>query len=232
VIPVLVGGATFPRKAELPESLRPLCKRQYRQIRPDPDFDRDMERLTHDIDMHLRPGCNPWQAVVRPSPKPPEDAGAPGKTTARPWRIGPWTTWDVAVVAAVAAGLMLIATMLAAGARQTPPPVSPSLAGEYYEMGAAFHRSAIDYEQAGMRTNMLGAYGRAASAYREAIHIQPYNGACHWNLAICLEKMGETEEAQWHWDFCAKYLGWPRGRPGCNAPPNFEQDPTTWSPPP
>jgi hypothetical protein len=42
IIPVLVGGATTPTAEQLPETLRPLLRRNIRLIRPD-SFDYDME---------------------------------------------------------------------------------------------------------------------------------------------------------------------------------------------
>jgi anti-anti-sigma factor len=45
VVPVLVSGTAMPVAEELPTSLRPLVLLQGIQIRPDPDFHRDMDRL-------------------------------------------------------------------------------------------------------------------------------------------------------------------------------------------
>jgi anti-anti-sigma factor len=45
VVPVLVSEATMPAAEELPSSLQPLIVLQAIQIRPDPDFHRDMDRL-------------------------------------------------------------------------------------------------------------------------------------------------------------------------------------------
>ena len=45
VIPVLVQGAVMPEEEALPESLRPLAYRNAIPVRPDPDFDVDLERL-------------------------------------------------------------------------------------------------------------------------------------------------------------------------------------------
>jgi uncharacterized membrane protein YeaQ/YmgE (transglycosylase-associated protein family) len=45
VIPLLVRGAFMPSEEKLPASLRKLVYRNGIQIRPDPDFHRDMERL-------------------------------------------------------------------------------------------------------------------------------------------------------------------------------------------
>lgn len=45
VVPVLVGGAEMPYAEDLPETLRPLTRRNGISIRPDPDFHNDMSRL-------------------------------------------------------------------------------------------------------------------------------------------------------------------------------------------
>ena len=44
-IPVLVQGASMPAEALLPESLRPLAYRHAIPVRPDPDFNVDLDRL-------------------------------------------------------------------------------------------------------------------------------------------------------------------------------------------
>ncbi|MCX7358266.1 MAG: SUMF1/EgtB/PvdO family nonheme iron enzyme [Alphaproteobacteria bacterium] len=45
VVPVLVNGARMPRGEEVPESLKPLLRRNAAIIRRDPDFHDDVERL-------------------------------------------------------------------------------------------------------------------------------------------------------------------------------------------
>lgn len=45
VVPVLVGSAGMPYTEDLPESLRPLTRRNGIEVRPDPDFHNDMTRL-------------------------------------------------------------------------------------------------------------------------------------------------------------------------------------------
>jgi phosphatidylserine/phosphatidylglycerophosphate/cardiolipin synthase-like enzyme len=49
VIPLLVLGATMPAAEDLPESLRPLTVRNAMQVRDDPDFHHDMERVIRSI---------------------------------------------------------------------------------------------------------------------------------------------------------------------------------------
>lgn len=45
VIPCLILNAPMPTESELPEAIRPLRSRQAIEVRPDPDFHRDMDRL-------------------------------------------------------------------------------------------------------------------------------------------------------------------------------------------
>ena len=53
VIPVLVRKASIPAEEELPMSLRSLSYRNGIQVRPDPDFHGDMDRLIKGIEPHL-----------------------------------------------------------------------------------------------------------------------------------------------------------------------------------
>ncbi|MEM1256472.1 MAG: toll/interleukin-1 receptor domain-containing protein [Cyanobacteria bacterium P01_H01_bin.21] len=45
VLPVLLGGAVMPGPGDLPEVLQPLARRNAAQVRYDPDFHSDMQRL-------------------------------------------------------------------------------------------------------------------------------------------------------------------------------------------
>lgn len=45
VVPVLVGGAKMPSEADLPEKLSHLAYRHAAQVKGDPDFHRDVDRL-------------------------------------------------------------------------------------------------------------------------------------------------------------------------------------------
>jgi hypothetical protein len=49
VIPLLVSGATMPTANKLPDDLKALANKEYSLIRPDPDFDHDMERVISGI---------------------------------------------------------------------------------------------------------------------------------------------------------------------------------------
>jgi hypothetical protein len=60
VIPVLVGGSSVPKPEELPKTLRELAFRNGLQVRPNPDFHDDVERLIRGI-----------KAAVSGSPRPP-----------------------------------------------------------------------------------------------------------------------------------------------------------------
>jgi hypothetical protein len=49
VIPVLVENAAMPKPESLPESLRELCYRNAVNVRQDPDFHRDLQKLINEI---------------------------------------------------------------------------------------------------------------------------------------------------------------------------------------
>ena len=50
IVPLLVAGAAMPRPDDLPESLRELPFRNGMPVRPDPDFDGDIDRLIRQLD--------------------------------------------------------------------------------------------------------------------------------------------------------------------------------------
>jgi hypothetical protein len=52
VIPLLVGGAALPDESQLPDSLGPITYRNGIQVRADPDFHRDMDRLIAGLEQH------------------------------------------------------------------------------------------------------------------------------------------------------------------------------------
>jgi len=54
VIPLLVRGASVPSVEELPEALQKLAFRNAIEVRPDPDFNNDVNRLILNIDNHLQ----------------------------------------------------------------------------------------------------------------------------------------------------------------------------------
>lgn len=49
IIPVLVGGAAPPSTQALPPSITPLAYQQARTVRPDPDFQHDMQVVINDL---------------------------------------------------------------------------------------------------------------------------------------------------------------------------------------
>jgi hypothetical protein len=53
VIPVLVNGARMPAASDLPESLLPLVYRNAIEVRADPDFHHDTDRLIRGITAHI-----------------------------------------------------------------------------------------------------------------------------------------------------------------------------------
>jgi hypothetical protein len=54
VIPVLVNGAAMPAASQLPESLVPLVYRNAIEVRADPDFHHDADRLIRGINAHVK----------------------------------------------------------------------------------------------------------------------------------------------------------------------------------
>lgn len=53
VVPVLIRNTQMPRESDLPEDLAELAFRNGTQVRTDPDFNHDMERLMQAIHLHL-----------------------------------------------------------------------------------------------------------------------------------------------------------------------------------
>jgi hypothetical protein len=53
VIPVLVQGARVPPESALPTALAPIAYRNSIEVRPDPDFHNDMDRLMRSISSYL-----------------------------------------------------------------------------------------------------------------------------------------------------------------------------------
>src|SRR5262249_810722 len=67
VIPVLVGRARMPKAAQLPESLRELAYRNGLEVRRDPDFHPDVDRLIRGL-TGLLGARTPGEAVDFPLP--------------------------------------------------------------------------------------------------------------------------------------------------------------------
>ncbi|MEB3210797.1 MAG: CHASE2 domain-containing protein [Leptolyngbyaceae bacterium] len=53
VIPVLLNGTEMPASEDLPEDLKPLTRRNAVQVRQDPDFHRDMQRLITNLENYF-----------------------------------------------------------------------------------------------------------------------------------------------------------------------------------
>jgi hypothetical protein len=64
VVPVLVQGTAMPTRKRLPESLREFAFRNAAQVRPDPDFHNDMDRLLDGLrqQTHLQDAPRAWRA--------------------------------------------------------------------------------------------------------------------------------------------------------------------------
>lgn len=61
IIPLLVSGASMPAASQLPSSLEELAFYNGIQIRPDPDFHKDMDRLIHELETQVKPSG--WKDV-------------------------------------------------------------------------------------------------------------------------------------------------------------------------
>jgi hypothetical protein len=79
LVPILVGGAEMPAPEELPEDLRDLAFRHAARARPNPDFQRDMERLLRSLGVDAG-GARPAPAApgsprraAPPASAPPDD---------------------------------------------------------------------------------------------------------------------------------------------------------------
>jgi TIR domain-containing protein len=84
VIPVLVAGASMPSAGRLPDSLKRLVERNGIQVRPDPDFRRDMERVIAAAEYWIsrpRPAPAPSAPIVTPDPPPSATPSAPASAT-------------------------------------------------------------------------------------------------------------------------------------------------------
>ncbi len=115
VIPVLVGGARLPAAAELPETLRPLCKRQARELR-DASWDVDVAALIRRLDEVLQ------DASIAPVPAAAPQAG----------RRGPIT-----IAAGVLVAIIAGAAWMGISSRQASPSSADST------VGAAAQSSAV-----------------------------------------------------------------------------------------
>lgn len=68
ILPVLVRGARMPGPDDLPPSLRDLAFRQAVQVRPDPDFNRDIGGLIDDLTRLVQPPAGAQGLDVKLSP--------------------------------------------------------------------------------------------------------------------------------------------------------------------
>ena len=70
IIPLLVRGADMPQAADLPADIEGLALRNGIRIRPDPDFDIDVERLSRRLEPVLPAQGKPLPHEDSPSPSP------------------------------------------------------------------------------------------------------------------------------------------------------------------
>lgn len=93
VVPILVNGAHMPRAEEVPESVRPLLRRNAAIIRRDPDFHDDVERLATAIRASVNTGILDLSKIGGLS-----DTGGGARKSRAPLLIG------IAIAATIAVG--------------------------------------------------------------------------------------------------------------------------------
>lgn len=97
VIPLLVRGAEMPNADELPDDIRGLALRNGIPIRPDPDFDIDVDRLFKRLEQFLPEGVGSGDGDAPASP-----ASLPRPTPPRPPTVGRWIGLGLLIVVAAA----------------------------------------------------------------------------------------------------------------------------------
>lgn len=137
VIPLLVSRAGMPKESELPAAIGSLAYRNARQVRPDPDFHRDMDLLVSDLTAieaagrgtstgksgasTPRPG-GPAKASATAAPRAREAAATADAKPPRPrWHYGAAFAAAVALLA-VAVTLLLPRTTTEEIPPEPPPP--------------------------------------------------------------------------------------------------------------
>jgi WD40 repeat protein len=73
---VLIDGAPMPRPEQLPETMRPLCRRNAAQVSSARDFHVHMDRLIADLERHLNGVFRDEPAAVAAGRVPPQSAAA------------------------------------------------------------------------------------------------------------------------------------------------------------
>jgi tetratricopeptide (TPR) repeat protein len=83
IIPLLVNGASMPSEETLPPSLQDLAYRNAAALRRDPDFRRDVARLTQALDAYLKQPQNEQSAsAAQPQPSAPKPTSRPSAPSA------------------------------------------------------------------------------------------------------------------------------------------------------
>jgi hypothetical protein len=66
IIPLLVQGSAMPSREHLPRSIADLANFHAVNVRSDPDFAADIEKVQHAVGLYLRPASRPvpWAALI------------------------------------------------------------------------------------------------------------------------------------------------------------------------
>lgn len=154
VVPVLVGGASMPSAEALPPSMRRLANLNAAQVRRDPDFRFDMERLVRDL------------------------APVAGKAKGKPFPMGRWALGCLAPVAVLAAAL--IGYLVWDGIPRPAAPYMVSVTGGRFQMGyppGYAPERGEDQHAVDVPSFMIGAFEVTQAEWEECTKER----ACEWN---------------------------------------------------
>ncbi|NER81447.1 MAG: toll/interleukin-1 receptor domain-containing protein [Leptolyngbya sp. SIO1D8] len=113
VVPVLLNGASMPAPETLPEELRSLTRRNAVQVRQDPDFHRDLQRVITNLKEYFASRGitvgDPKQIAVQPKAEPSkaesEANSTAHSTSSPPRRSGRYLAAGVALILLIGAAI-------------------------------------------------------------------------------------------------------------------------------
>lgn len=95
-------------------------------------------------------------------------------------------------IAGVLMSVLLALTLGACAGKEKPKPLVP------LALGAGAQASAIALTQQGTTAYQSGQFMEAKNYFRQAVAAAPDSGPAHYNLALALNALGETEAARAH----------------------------------